>query len=94
MSLGKTAGTWLAGPVCARLMVWILLTVMTRPGREQVLGRLATEEAMLWTIAVLLVLLWCLGMVTSYTIYGFIHLLLVLAVIMVLIRIIQGRRPL
>jgi hypothetical protein len=46
---------------------------------------------MLWTIAVLLILLWALGMVSSYTIGGFIHLLLVLAVISVLIRLIQGR---
>ena len=48
---------------------------------------------MLWTIAVVLVLLWCLGMVTSYTLGGFIHLLLVLALASVLIRIIQGRTP-
>jgi hypothetical protein len=48
---------------------------------------------MLWTIFVLLMVLWLLGMVTSYTLGGFIHLLLVLAVVMVLIRIIQGRDP-
>jgi hypothetical protein len=48
---------------------------------------------MLWTIAVLLVLLWALGLVTSYTIGGFIHLLLLFAIIAVLVRIIQGRRP-
>lgn len=48
---------------------------------------------MLWTIAVLLVLLWALGLVTSYTIGGFIHLLLLFAILAVLIRIIQGRRP-
>ena len=47
---------------------------------------------MLWTIAVILLLLWALGMITSYTVYGFIHILLVLALIIVLIRIIQGRR--
>jgi hypothetical protein len=47
---------------------------------------------MLWTIATILLVMWALGMVTSYTIHGFIHLLLVLAVITVLIRIIQGRR--
>jgi hypothetical protein len=47
---------------------------------------------MLWTIAVLLVILWALGMVSSYTLGGFVHLLLVLAIIVVLIRIIQGRR--
>jgi hypothetical protein len=47
---------------------------------------------MLWTIALILVVLWLLGMVSSYTIGGFIHLLLILAVIVVLIRLIQGRR--
>lgn len=48
---------------------------------------------MLWTIAVLLLILWLLGMVSSYTLGGFIHILLVLAVIAVLIRVIQGRSP-
>ncbi len=48
---------------------------------------------MLYTIAVVLVLLWLLGIVTSYTIGGFIHILLIIAVIMVLIRLIQGRNP-
>lgn len=47
---------------------------------------------MLGTIAVILVVLWLLGFVTSYTLGGFIHILLVLAVIMILIRLIQGRR--
>ena len=48
---------------------------------------------MLYTIAVLLILMWALGMVTSYTLGGFLHLLLVLAIATVLIRVIQGRRP-
>lgn len=48
---------------------------------------------MLWTIAVILIVLWLLGMVSAYTIHGFIHLLLVLAIIFVLIRVIQGRAP-
>ena len=48
---------------------------------------------MLWTIAVVLLILWLLGMVRSYTLGGFIHILLVLAVIAVLVRIIQGRSP-
>lgn len=47
---------------------------------------------MLWTIALILVVLWLLGLVSSYTIGGFIHILLILAVIVVLIRLIQGRR--
>lgn len=47
---------------------------------------------MLWTIAVILLVLWALGLVTSYTMGGFIHLLIVIAVVVVLVRIIQGRR--
>jgi hypothetical protein len=49
---------------------------------------------MLWTIFVILVVLWALGLATSYTLGGFIHLLLLLAIAVVLIRVIQGRRPL
>jgi len=49
---------------------------------------------MLWTIAVVLMLLWLLGLVTSYTLGGFIHLLLAIALITVLLRVIQGRRAL
>jgi hypothetical protein len=52
-----------------------------------------TEAIMLWTIAVLLVIFWFLGMVSSYTLGGFVHILLLLAVAAVLIRIIQGRNP-
>ena len=48
---------------------------------------------LLWTVAVILVILWLLGLVTSYTLGGFVHLLLVLAIIVILIRVIQGRRP-
>ena len=48
---------------------------------------------MLWTIAVILIILWVLGLVTSYTMGGFIHILLVIAIIIVLVRVIQGRRP-
>ncbi len=48
---------------------------------------------MLWTIFVVLVILWFLGIVSSYTIGGYIHLLLILALVVLLIRIIQGRRP-
>jgi hypothetical protein len=46
---------------------------------------------MLWTIAVVLMVLWVLGLVSSYTLGGFVHLLLVAAIIMVLVRVIQGR---
>ncbi len=48
---------------------------------------------MLATIAIILLVLWLLGMVSAYTIGGFIHVLLVIAIIMFLVRIIQGRRP-
>ena len=49
---------------------------------------------MLWTIAVVLVILWLLGLVSGYTMGNFIHILLVIAIIDVLVRVIQGRRPL
>ena len=49
---------------------------------------------MLWTIAVVLVILWMLGLVSGYTMGNFIHVLLVIAIIVVLVRVIQGRRPL
>jgi hypothetical protein len=49
---------------------------------------------MLWTILAILLILWLLGMVTSYTLGGFIHILLVIALVVVIIRVIQGRRPL
>jgi hypothetical protein len=47
---------------------------------------------MLWTIAVILIALWLLGMVSSYTMGGLIHILLVIAIVVVLVRVIQGRR--
>ncbi len=49
---------------------------------------------MLWTIAVILIILWLLGLVSSYTIGGFIHILLVVAIIVVLVNVIQGRKAL
>jgi Family of unknown function (DUF5670) len=48
---------------------------------------------MLWTIFIVLLILWMLGMATSYTLGGFIHILLLLAIATVLIRVIQGRNP-
>ena len=51
------------------------------------------EVTMLWTIFVILLVMWLLGMATSYTLGGFIHILLILAIAAVLIRIIQGRTP-
>ena len=49
---------------------------------------------MLWTIAVILIILWLLGLVSSYTMGGFSHVLLVIAIIVVLLNVIQGRRAL
>jgi hypothetical protein len=48
---------------------------------------------MLWTLFLILLVLWFLGLVSGYTIGGFIHILLVVAIIVVLLRVIQGRRP-
>jgi hypothetical protein len=48
---------------------------------------------MLWTIAALLVVLWAIGLVSSYTLGGFIHVLIVLAIVAVAVRLIQGRSP-
>lgn len=47
---------------------------------------------MLWTIVVLLVVLWALGLVTSYTVGGFLHVLIVLAVVLLIVQLLQGRR--
>jgi hypothetical protein len=60
-------------------------------GRQRA-GAIGKENPMLWTIAVILIVLWLLGLVSSYTMGGFIHILLVLAIITVLVSIIQGRR--
>ncbi len=49
---------------------------------------------MLYTIAVVLIILWLVGLVTSYTVGGFIHILLVIAIVMILLRVISGRKPL
>jgi len=47
---------------------------------------------MLWTIAVIMLILWLLGLITSYTMGGFVHILLVIAIVVVLVRVIRGRR--
>ncbi len=48
---------------------------------------------MLWTVFVILLILWLLGLMTSHTMGGFIHILLVIAIVVVLVRVIRGRRP-
>ena len=51
------------------------------------------ESSMLMTIAIILIVLWLLGLVSAYTMGGFIHILLVLAIIIIIVRVIQGRKP-
>jgi uncharacterized protein DUF5670 len=55
---------------------------------------LTERNFMLWTIFVILLVLWLLGLVSSYTLGGFIHILLVIAIVVLIINLIQGRRPL
>lgn len=57
-------------------------------------SKIKFSKRMLLTIAVLLIVLWLLGLVTSYTLGGFIHLLLLIAIVVVLIRVIRGQNPL
>ncbi len=57
-------------------------------------GCIAKESPMLYTVAVVLVILWALGLVTSYTLGGLIHALLVIAIIVILLRVISGRKVL
>ena len=55
-------------------------------------NRAGMERAMLWTLFVILLVLWMLGLVTSYTLGGFIHILLVLALVVLVVNLVQGRR--
>jgi hypothetical protein len=64
-----------------------MLTPACDPARTQQ----RKETPMLWTIFVILLVLWLLGLVSSYTLGGYIHLLLILALVVVVIRVIQGR---
>jgi hypothetical protein len=68
---------------------------MTPPSKAptDLISLLTNTYTMLVTIAIILLVLWLLGLVTSYTIGGFIHILLVVAIILFLIRVIQGRNP-
>jgi Family of unknown function (DUF5670) len=61
-------------------------------GARLAVRELEREAIMLWGLAILFVVLWGLGLMTSYTLGGFVHILLVLAVIVVVVRVIQGRR--
>ena len=62
------------------------------PAHKLLFKDVEREVIMLWTLAVLLVVLWALGLVSSYTLGGFIHILIVLAVVVVVVQVIQGRR--
>ena len=64
----------------------------TVPGTRFAANRTLEKQVMLETIAVVLLILWALGLVSSYTMGGFIHILLVLALVVIVIRVIQGRR--
>lgn len=65
--------------------------MVLRPMAEGIAGRVQ-EKKMLWTITIVLFVLWLLGMVSSYTLGGWIHLLLVLAVIVLIFNLLSGRR--
>jgi hypothetical protein len=69
-------------------------TIGSREQRRKPVAPFEEERKMLETIAVILVVLWLLGLVSSYTMGGFIHILLVLAIVVILIRVLQGRSPL
>jgi len=56
-------------------------------------GGVRKELNMLWTVFVILLILWLLGLVTSHTMGGFIHILLVIAIVVVLVRVIRGQKP-
>jgi hypothetical protein len=66
----------------------------SHPGGASWITYLREGNIMLYTIAVVLIILWLLGLVSSYTLGGFIHVLLVIAIVMILLRIISGRSPL
>jgi hypothetical protein len=70
-----------------------MVLAASNPELSQSLGWYVEVSSMLWTIFVILLVLWLLGVVSSYTLGGFIHLLLVLAVIVLIIQLVTGRRP-
>jgi hypothetical protein len=69
------------------------ISALLQPGAKEV-RNLNRKNSMLWTIFVILLVLWLLGLVSSYTLGGFIHLLLVIALVVLIIQLLQGRRPL
>jgi predicted ferric reductase len=83
------------GDVLFNLRASLCFLAQVRQDQSDAKTRENEEEIMdlLWTLAVILLILWILGLVTSYTLGGFIHLLLVVAIIVILLRVIQGRKP-
>lgn len=71
---------------------WVTDSWLPVPRMEKTTGR--KEEHMLWTIVAILLVLWLLGLVSSYTMGGLIHILLVVAIVVVILNLIQGRRSL
>jgi Flp pilus assembly protein TadB len=69
-----------------------LRSTFVEGGRKKQKGDKKEGDQMLWTIAVILIVLWALGLVSSYTMGGFIHLLLIIALIVVVVGFLQGRR--
>jgi hypothetical protein len=69
-------------------------TSVRRRARQRPPARSAEATFLLYTIAVILIILWLLGLVTGASMGGFIHILLVIAIVMVLLRVISGRKPL
>jgi uncharacterized membrane protein len=65
-----------------------------RIGKPTVRFSIGKESNMLWTIFVILLVMWALGLVTSYTMGGFIHILVIIAIVMVLVNLISGRKRL
>lgn len=68
--------------------------VYSRPGAHCLSRRIEKVNLMLYTVAVVLLILWLLGLVTSYTLGGFVHVLLVVALVMIVINLVSGRRAL
>jgi Family of unknown function (DUF5670) len=80
--------------LCPPLARWHVACVYSPSAQDgSGIHSIPRRNVMLWTIFVILLVLWAVGMVSSYTLGGFIHLLLLIAIAVVLIRIIQGRRP-
>jgi hypothetical protein len=73
--------------------LWSQSCETSAPARDPACIQRRKETHMLWTIFVILLVLWLLGLVTAYTVGGFIHLLLVIAVVVLVIQLLQGRTP-